>query len=362
MAREITLKDVDELITHFSDDQDPSIPLLLKNIRFFYGKDEDLKKIRSIKSDDVILLLWPFQEVDLKKIKSYIKSKRKDLSHLKAAINHLSRDLFWENKNPLRIGVGRFNTFKVLKETKYEEVNKLRTEVQYLRSIVQEMAPGTMKKVKATSSMEVMEKIKEDLAKKQQEGAGFEERVTFEKDIKFLELDKKALSQEDVENSKLVINATEQSGKLADKLEALNQETQQVYADMESGKLSAAEGEKRLAGLNEERRKLGQIAKNLTETLSDIKEEDDPVLAKAVEKMKDSLKQLIEEKHITDESLIEELIEEGIKAIEEFEDGYKKDTKDDVEFKDKEAIEKEFFQLKEREPIVELDKYCLGKK
>ncbi len=151
------------------------------------------------------------------------------------------------------------------------------------------------------------------------------------------------------ENSKLVMDAKNQSLKILEKLDELNKQTLEIQNEIAQGKITEEEGQRKLTAINFERRKAERLAKKLNDALNDItlEEDMDPALSKALEKMKNNLKELIIDKRITDSDSLQALLDEGLKAMTDFEKGYNAKTHDDSPQIEGEELEKQFSILKE---------------
>lgn len=344
---DVTLKQIDELISRLNLEDSSEKFTLLKVIRSFYKKDEDLRLIKSIKAGKIIPLVWPLEDPTSKAVKAHTKNKRKELAELKASLNKQYREFFWSNQNPERIGIGHFNTFRPLRETKYDESKQLKTEISYLKNLLQEIAPEELKRIVGSSTIDIQKKIISALAIQKEKGMEYDENIIMSKDFQS-ERSEETLSLKDIENSQFVVQIQDQSSQLIEELEEQNKRMLAFQSDMETGKLSQEEGKKKISEVINEKYETKKAVGELVDSLKDLQGITDSEFVPVFEKMKEGLKGLMEEEGGSEIEASQGLLEGGIKASEEFEKVEKIDTQDKVIFEDRENIEKEFNELKEK--------------
>jgi sulfatase modifying factor 1 len=343
---EITLQQIDELVSSLNLEDSTEEFTLLKVIRSFYEKDEDLRLKRSIKGGEIIPLVWPVEDTTSTAVKAHIKNKRKNLSALKSSLNTRFRELFWNNNNPERIGIGRFNTFHPLKETKYDQSKQLKTEVNYLKNLLQEVAPEELRSTLGSSTIDIQKKIINALATQKESGIEYDENIIMARDFQ-AENSREPLSLNDIESSQDVMQLQDQSLQLIEELEDQNKRVQKFQSDIESGKLSRAEGKGKISEVIKEKHETRKMVEELITSLNDVQGDADPEFMQAFEKMKGGLEGLLEEEGESAIEAAQELSEEeGVKAEEALEQANSIDTQDSAIFKDRVNIEKEFNGLK----------------
>ncbi len=341
MNKTLTLADLDLLFSKLAYKKNSEEKRLLSILRSYYSTDQDLQEKRSIKSDEIIQKLWPYPEEYGKTEKNYLKEKRKVLSDLKSDINKMCRDLFWKDSNPERIGIGRFNTVTVLKETKFDEVHHLKAEVQYLKNIVSEIVPSAMNVVRGEGSAEDLKKIQKavsGISKPAEEDTteGIEkENLHFEP----LPLQEKLLKS----------FFHKESERMASTLEALNARVIRIKESVERGELTEEEGQRKLRELESEQDKTSHSAEKLMEAMEKTKEED-PELAGVFEKIKKSLKEFIGKKGLSPEEDMGLILEEGLKALERIE--RTEVGGEEAGYEGKEDVEEEFKRIKEEARVL----------
>ncbi|EKD28411.1 MAG: hypothetical protein ACD_79C00307G0001, partial [uncultured bacterium] len=297
MDKSLTLVDVDTLISELNFKKDSDSDILLKTLRTFYKANNALSELRSIKSDEIIQQIWPLEGKNTKADKTHLKEKRKLLSAIKSDINKICRDLFWKDKNPERIGIGRFNTFTILRETKYDEVRHLKAEVRYLKTILDDIAPGSLKKVKGDTSMETLFKIREAMSSQKGATTDIEENVIYEKDEKMLEAENKPLSSKDLEITQSVMDIRQDTLNIALKIEEFKNFIINILHNINEKTISHEEGfEKLNVQIIKDKQTLLEDAAIIIQKLSVLDNEDDPILLNAVKLLKATLNKINTEK------------------------------------------------------------------
>ncbi len=349
MAKAITIEEIDKLISQLQDGElDEIEQSLLKFIRSFYTTDAEIKTLKSIKTNKIIEDLWATDILETKAKKTFIKEKRKELSNIKSDLNKKCRDLFWADQNTLRIGIGRFNKFIVLKETKYEEIKHFRSEVAYLRSIINDIAPGTFQKVKNVTTTTLLDGLRDQLAEKKASDPDFFKDDDYQFDGQNLDAYKKEVLAERLQNSDLITQANEESLIIAEDLAQLNQVAARLQEGIKTSGVDEEEALDSLKKINQKKEVIENKAKALVDSLGAMQEADDPLLKPALDKMRDNLKGLLEKDPSLGEETLSKLIDEGMKALEEFEKGDAHEIDDDLEYEDKIDLEEQFKKLKDQ--------------
>lgn len=217
-----TLVDIDELIAILAFPADSDEANILGVVRSRYSSDEDIAKTKSIKAEIIVPLVWPIADSSSQAIKAHVKDKKELFAEVKGRINDRCRDIFWENKNPHRIGIGRFNTLQALKQVKREESKKLKTEVDYLRTVLSEMAPDELVKVIGESTDETQAKIIKALTDKKDRGEVVDQEVMLKRDMDLLELDTRDWTKKHDSNADEKTPDTVQIANLIKMIEELN--------------------------------------------------------------------------------------------------------------------------------------------
>ncbi|MBW2183758.1 MAG: SUMF1/EgtB/PvdO family nonheme iron enzyme, partial [Deltaproteobacteria bacterium] len=238
------------------------------------------------------------------------------------------------------------NTLRSLKETRYDKSKQQKTEVKYLKNLLQEVAPEELRSTVGSSTIDIQRKIISAVATQKEKGIEYDENIIMARDFQ-AEPGREHLSLKDIENSQLVMQLQDQSLQLIEELEEQNKRVQKLQSDIESGELSKAEGKGKILEVINEKHETGKIVGELIASLNDLLQVADPEFMPVFEEMKVGLEELLEEEEDSDIEAVQELSEEaGVKAEEALETANSIDTQDSAIFKDRVNIEKEFNGLK----------------
>ncbi|MBN1521827.1 MAG: SUMF1/EgtB/PvdO family nonheme iron enzyme, partial [Candidatus Aureabacteria bacterium] len=125
------LKDFDDVLKKFPSRKNSQRYILLKILRSYYEKDEDLNKKGTIPSDEIIQKIWGKKGTitDEKELKKY----RKAFSALKSGVNRLLKDMHKKGTNPKGVRVMRTNRFGIIESAKEDIIEQLSIKISALK-------------------------------------------------------------------------------------------------------------------------------------------------------------------------------------------------------------------------------------
>lgn len=114
MASVITIEGIDQAIANLNYRNTKTLKhRLVATIRRFYGQQSSVESLQNIDADKLIQLLWDTGNDPL-----VVKTKRRNLSSIKSAVNADLGKLFRDGKNSQGIAIGPENTFVMSDEAK----------------------------------------------------------------------------------------------------------------------------------------------------------------------------------------------------------------------------------------------------
>lgn len=336
----ITLEQIDDLIITLAFKKDSHADVMLSLIRESLKTDNDITAIRSVKTDDIIKKIWPKTTESSEEYKKILKNKRKSVSSIKSHINKQCRNLYWEELNPARIGINRFNVFRPLSESKAEKVQKMQARIMYLEKLIADVAPASGENLPDSNPdiEQAVKQIRKSVKQRRQHGmvidSGGELILTEEEE-------KPEIPKDLLPEAQALMIAEDRINHLLGQLEDLYNEKKLIEKKLAEGSISEPEAALRLKRIESLKKSISEDAQKMLETsdIKDLKPEDEE-LNETLKDLKQKLATIADDENITT-STLNDIVKKGIEALEEINQQNASDA-------EKEEIKQAFAALKEQ--------------